>query len=310
MLLQTEYAEQILKYYQKLFEAGLLRLWWINKILDKAINIDDVTILKNTGLENDNFTQERFQNEIRKNILNCPDDQTYIKYFHYLIKIQWNLKENHSRYSKSLESFKDIKDKLENEYDEFPSYIFVNSKSKYYSLDELIGHCNYLIHSPGIFSILYHTILLEEFRYDLNKWKQHIADKKRVPTYNEVENLLKKENGKLENLLFNDESKNENPNNIEPLQEIDFEGPTQKIAWLYELGILELVMNKCKNGDTYNPYKSAKIINSFTGINIDTIRKCLEAIFKPNDNNKGNNPFTNDQNRSFVDLMKAKHKLK
>ncbi|MEO6707600.1 MAG: hypothetical protein ABIN04_17305, partial [Ginsengibacter sp.] len=91
------------------------------------------------------------------------------------------------------------------------------------------------------------------------------------------------------------------------LPEYKYKSIAQKIAWLHELGILQTVLEKCN----YNYYKAANIIQSFTDLNIkhDTIRKQLEAIFKPNDGNKKNNPLNNPDNLLFISEMKGKFKL-
>lgn len=91
----------------------------------------------------------------------------------------------------------------------------------------------------------------------------------------------------------------------EPIPANEFKRETQKITWLYELGILQTVLQKCNN----NYYRTANIIQSFTDLKTDTIRKGLEAIFKPNDGNKKNNPLNNPNNLLFLSEMRRKYKL-
>jgi hypothetical protein len=98
-------------------------------------------------------------------------------------------------------------------------------------------------------------------------------------------------------------------NNIdEPLPEYKFDTEAQKIAWLYEIGIIETVIQLCKVGEINNYSKTAKVIHSFTGIHLDTIRKCIDAIYKPNSDQK-NNPLINPENKLFVRDMLGKFKI-
>lgn len=91
----------------------------------------------------------------------------------------------------------------------------------------------------------------------------------------------------------------------EPLPEYEYKWITQKIAWLHELGILKTVLEK----SNYNYYIAANIIHSFTDLKPETIRKGLEAIFKPNAGNEKNNPLNNPDNILFVSEMSKKFKL-
>ncbi len=94
-------------------------------------------------------------------------------------------------------------------------------------------------------------------------------------------------------------------NRTESLPEYQFKTIAQKIAWLHELGILELILQKAND----NYYIAANIIHSYTDLKTDTIRKGLEAIYKPNEKNRKNNPLNNPDNRLFIDEMKRKFKL-
>lgn len=98
-------------------------------------------------------------------------------------------------------------------------------------------------------------------------------------------------------------SKPENKN--EPISEYEFKSIAQKIIWLHELGILKMVLEK----SNHNYYKAANIIQSFTDLKVDTVRKGLEAIFKPNAGNEKNNPLNNPENNLFVSEMVKKFKL-
>ncbi len=95
----------------------------------------------------------------------------------------------------------------------------------------------------------------------------------------------------------------------ETLPEFDYKTEAQKIAWLHEIGVIETVIQLCKVGNNNNYRKTAMVINSFTGINHDTIRKCIEAIYKPNSDNQKNNPLINSENKLFVREMLGKFKI-
>ncbi len=92
------------------------------------------------------------------------------------------------------------------------------------------------------------------------------------------------------------------------ISEYENKTKTQKIAWLHEIGVLETVMNKCKNGETINSRRAAHVIHSFTGIDAETLRKCLGAIYQPGTDQK-NNPLVNPENKLFVADMAKRFKL-
>lgn len=75
---------------------------------------------------------------------------------------------------------------------------------------------------------------------------------------------------------------------------------TEKLAWLYELGILELIKNRCVVSNSVDYRLAGKVIASFTDIKAETARKNLEAIYKPNVGNKKNNPLNSNANKEFV----------
>lgn len=95
----------------------------------------------------------------------------------------------------------------------------------------------------------------------------------------------------------------------EILPDFKYKTEAQKISWLYELGILECILKICKNGETYNWRNAGNIIHSFTGINAETARKMLQAIYQENEGNKKNNPLNNPENKLFVTEMSSKFKL-
>jgi hypothetical protein len=96
---------------------------------------------------------------------------------------------------------------------------------------------------------------------------------------------------------------------IEEMPEFEFKSIAQKVSWLHELGVLQTILNRCKQGETYNWSRAANIINSFTDINNDTIRKGLMAIYDTNKGNEKNNPLNNADNKRYVSEMLNKFKL-
>lgn len=73
----------------------------------------------------------------------------------------------------------------------------------------------------------------------------------------------------------------------------------QKLAWLYELGVLELIKNRFTKNNSTNYRKAGEVIASFTDINSETVRKALDALYNSNPNNK-NNPTNSKSSKEFV----------
>jgi hypothetical protein len=205
MKFETHYAGMLNNHYEETFKQGLKRLWWIDKMQREGLTIQDIQINKSLGdFYSYGFRINRLHDEIRENILNCPDEKTFAKYFHYLVKIEWTLKEFTNRNRKHTEHLRELKD-----YEEWPYYSFGTSSDKYNSEDEIFGHCNYLLSAPSVEGIQIHFIIAEEFRYDPNKWKEHIAKKKLVPSLNDCENFLNKGINKPEAQNLIEDSKKE-----------------------------------------------------------------------------------------------------
>ena len=95
---------------------------------------------------------------------------------------------------------------------------------------------------------------------------------------------------------------------VEDLPEYDYKTDTQKIAWLEELGVVSLILEKIKKNGSYNWSKAANIISSFTDLNYDLVRQCITALYQPTANQK-NNPLKNPDNRLFVQEMRNKFGL-
>ena len=96
-------------------------------------------------------------------------------------------------------------------------------------------------------------------------------------------------------------SKSTNKNEIE--FDIKFDSHAQTIAWLKELGVIDLILEKyCKTNGADNHRLAAKILNSFTGIHVDTLRKCIAEIGK----GTNNDPLKNVTTRTHIEHLKAK----
>jgi len=113
-------------------------------------------------------------------------------------------------------------------------------------------------------------------------------------------------------LLQHEKVQNTSPNTTDEfnqLPEYEYKTEIQKVAWLHETGVIETIVNNSKNEGTINCTRAAKIIHSFTNINFEILKKCLESIYTPNAGNKKNHPFNNPENKLFVMDMAAKFKL-
>lgn len=86
---------------------------------------------------------------------------------------------------------------------------------------------------------------------------------------------------------------------------IDYESAAQKIAWLHELGVIDVILNRTKRNDTNNWSAAAKVIKSFTDLELDVVRQCITAIYQPNNTNKKNNPLNTAKNKLFIENMKT-----
>lgn len=95
----------------------------------------------------------------------------------------------------------------------------------------------------------------------------------------------------------------------EPMPDYNYSSTQQKIAWLKELGIINLILERTKKGEFFNPSRTANVISSFCDVKPATLRKAIDAIIKPNGNNRKNNPETNASNRLFVDEMLKKFRM-
>lgn len=79
----------------------------------------------------------------------------------------------------------------------------------------------------------------------------------------------------------------------------------QMITWLNKLGIIDAVKEHCREGATYNFRKMARIIGSFTiGVNIETVRKYLEALLH-NETDNPNYPLQ-EAHTDFIEVYSKK----
>jgi hypothetical protein len=99
-------------------------------------------------------------------------------------------------------------------------------------------------------------------------------------------------------------------------------GPSKKMAWLEDLGVLKFIIDKCTNTimdtvkgetkDEINFTQAAKIIESFTGINYkNSVLKPLKSLYsvvqEEKEKYKADNPTT--ANKTFVLEQRERYKL-
>ena len=82
----------------------------------------------------------------------------------------------------------------------------------------------------------------------------------------------------------------------------------EMVAWLHELGIINIIAQKCKEGGTYNFSKMGAIIQSFAkGVTGNSIRQSLTTLLLDQVDSK-NYPL-NDKNGSIISKMKSDLKI-
>lgn len=101
--------------------------------------------------------------------------------------------------------------------------------------------------------------------------------------------------------------------------EYEFDTDAQRIAWLHELGITRLILNRTRDkGGAYNYTKAALILESITNIYNQNIRKSLAAMYNKYDEDSTiynektddrNNPLRTKKNKEFISKMKEKFGL-
>lgn len=84
----------------------------------------------------------------------------------------------------------------------------------------------------------------------------------------------------------------------------------QTIILLNELGIIELIKEKCKSDkNTFNCTQIGKVIELITGMKQSTARKHIDALINNQIENR-NHPYKNHINKEEVDLKLSKIKIK
>ncbi len=93
--------------------------------------------------------------------------------------------------------------------------------------------------------------------------------------------------------------------------DINFDIQAEKIGWLLKLGVIEVIVNNCKEGGSIDFTKAGRIIASFisipTGLDQEqyarnTIIPCLRAIFLGNQPEKNkNHPLKSKKNRDSLE---------
>lgn len=116
---------------------------------------------------------------------------------------------------------------------------------------------------------------------------------------NRLKSIIELENMKKEIIVFTgDEIKYAD-------MDIDFDGDTQKIGLLIELGIFDYIKEKYQ---TNSDAQLCKIIHVISGIPFDNIRKCYQG-YKSNKDIKRydkNNPFNSEKNITHYKATKIK----
>jgi hypothetical protein len=287
--MKTEISNQTIAHYTDLKTRALDRFRKIQQLNEGSITLEEINRSLFFGINGlpSLFSTLKLQTEVRSNLLSISDEEK-VKYLHYFIKILHDLKSisrNCGNYIRELEEI--------NEGEIFGGLYF---QTEYQSVKHLILH-DYLLFSEALVSELnVWLIIKKEFGIKVKDWKQYIANQRELPSVSDVRTLLFKQANDL-------------PEGDETLPLYEYKSETQKIAWLYELGIIEYLLDKCKNDETFNWRRTANILNSITGINPETIRKTIQAIYLPNEGNKKNNPLNNPDNRFFLQTMSAKFKL-
>ncbi len=62
-------------------------------MLKEKIRPTDLDVSTEVWFMGSTFSLQGIRNEIQKNLLTISDEQLYLKYFHFLIKKEWNLKD-------------------------------------------------------------------------------------------------------------------------------------------------------------------------------------------------------------------------
>ena len=94
--------------------------------------------------------------------------------------------------------------------------------------------------------------------------------------------------------------------------DLDPQNAIQKIAFMQSLGVLDLILEKCRydtQKTTYNISKATNILNTFTGISKDSLKKCLTALTNDQSQHKKNHPFNNLDNEDYVKKLNRYFKL-
>jgi hypothetical protein len=288
--MQTEISDLIVSHYTEVKERAIDRLNKIYQLNEGSTSLDEINQSLFFGIHGipSKFSTLDLQTEIRSNLLSMNDDEV-VNYFHYFIKILHDLESISKGCSKHIDELTEI--------NKGEIYGDVSSIIKYQSPKQLILHAYNLFSETLVSELNVWLVVKKEFGFKVDNWKEIVVRQKEFPNLSDVRSLSFSEKTNL-------------PENEETLPEYEYNTDAQKIAWLYELGILEYLLERCKVDDNFNWRRTANIISSITGMNTDTIRKSLQAIYLPNETNQKNNPLNNPDNKLFVQEMAAKFKLK
>ncbi len=287
--MRTKISDLIVAHYTDLKKRAIDRLNGIRQLNEGLTSLDEINRSLFFGIDGipSGFSILRLQTEVRSNLLSMKDEEI-ANYLHYFIKILHDLKPISKDCSKFINELKEI-----NKGEIFGEIVLNND---YQSPEQLILHTFILLSETLVCHLNVWMVIKKEFGFKVNDWVETIVQRQEFPDVSEVRSMLFDKKPSL-------------PENEEILPDYEYKTAAQKIAWLYELGILDHLLDRCKVGETFNWRRTANIINSITGINTDTIRKSLQAIYLPNETNQKNNPLQNPDNKLFIQEMSAKFNL-
>lgn len=291
--MNTQKTDYILNYYTIKKNRALKNLDLIDEIRRQEITLEEINknVVFSISDLPDHFSLLEVESEIRKNVLEIKDENSLLQYFYYLIKIHHKLKGCTKGIGEEINY-------LKKRYNiTFERAVIDPFQSKFNSFEELKLFCYWELNSILSSPIQFYTILKGEFGFKVKDWKDKVINNAELPSFFEIKSM------------FISDMATKEFSTIEPLPEYEFKRDIQKMAWLNELGILKPILERCKEGGSYNYYRAVNVIQSFTDISKDAIKNALEAIFKPNEGNKKNHPLNNPKNKLFVSEMIEKFKL-
>lgn len=183
----TKQTDYLPTYYNIKKERALVNLNFIDKIAQNEITLDDVNSKISftiSGLP-EHFSLIEVEREIRKNVLEIKERDSLLKYFYYLIRIQWRLKKISLGINEGINY-------LKNRYNEIDSEIEIYQK-KYNSFSELIFHCYGELKQISNCATNFISIIENEFSQNTKEWKGLFENRNEMPLLSEIEAIFIKE---------------------------------------------------------------------------------------------------------------------